>query len=55
MVQGTITIAQPGLLVALGGFILVLVVHTGALFYWGGTITRAIKDHDRRLSDLESE
>ena len=55
MIQSAISIDRPELLLALAGFILVLVIHTGALFYWGGSVTRAIKDHDRRLSDLESE
>lgn len=53
LLQTGITIEQPGLLIALGGFILVLVLHTGALFYWGGSITRAMKDHDQRIGRLE--
>ena len=45
---------EPDFNVALGGFIAMLVIHTSALFYWGGSITRAVKDHDRRLSRLEA-
>ena len=48
-------ITQPGVLIALAGFIVVLVIHTGALFYWGGSMTRAVKDHERRIGRLEEE
>lgn len=30
-----------------------LLIQTGALFYWGGTISRAVKEHDRRLDRHE--
>ena len=53
MIQEAIVIQQPALIVALAGFILVLVLHTGALFYWGGSITRAMQDHDHRIGRLE--
>lgn len=32
---------------------LTLLVHTGALFYWGGTVAQMLKDHNRRLEALE--
>ncbi len=31
-----------------------LVVQTGAFFYWAGTISRAVKEHDRRLNRIEN-
>ena len=33
--------------------IVMLVIQTGALFYWGGKITQTVRDHERRLSWLE--
>ena len=41
--------------IAVVGFMLMLMAQTGAMFYWGGNIARAIKDHDRRLNKLEDD
>lgn len=30
-----------------------LVVHTGALFYWGGSVRQMLREHERRLGLLE--
>ena len=35
------------------GLVVVLIVQTGALFFWGGSIHRAVKEHDRRLDRHE--
>ena len=43
------------LTIAFVGFMVMLIAQTGAMFYWGGNIARAIKDHDRRLNKLEDE
>ncbi len=34
-------------------FVAGITAQTGMLFYWGGNISRAVKDHDRRLNKLE--
>ena len=48
---------DPGLL----SVVILLVVHTGALFYWGGTTTKTLvtmekllEEHNKRLRALES-
>lgn len=33
--------------------IVTLVLHTGALFYWGGGIRQMLKEHDRRIEKAE--
>lgn len=33
--------------------ILAIVVHTGALVWWGATLTATVRHHDRRLEDHE--
>lgn len=30
-----------------------LLIHTGALLYWGGKASQLLKEHDRRIRDLE--
>ena len=30
-----------------------LVVHTSALFYWGGSVRQMLRDHERRIGRLE--
>jgi hypothetical protein len=30
-----------------------ILVHTGALFYWGGAVKQMLRDHERRLGKLE--
>jgi hypothetical protein len=30
-----------------------LVVQTGALFYWAGTVRQMLRDHERRITLLE--
>jgi hypothetical protein len=44
---------EVGFLIALVSFIVMLVLQTGAMFYWGGTMSRAMRDHERRLEVLE--
>lgn len=39
--------------IALGALALTLFIHTSALFYWGGSIRQMLRDHERRLSNLE--
>lgn len=39
--------------IGLAALVLSLIVNTGALFYWGGSMRQIVKDHDRRLSRLE--
>ena len=39
--------------VAIAALIVSLLVHTGALFYWGGSIKQMLRDHERRLNKLE--
>jgi hypothetical protein len=34
-------------------FVVGLTAQTGMLFYWGGSITRAVKEHERRLNVIE--
>lgn len=28
-------------------------LHTSALFYWGGRVTQMLRDHERRISRME--
>jgi len=37
----------------IAALILTLLVHTGALFYWGGTVKQMLRDHDKKIEDLE--
>ncbi len=37
-------------LVALG---VTLILNTGALFYWGGSVRQMLRDHERRITRLE--
>jgi len=30
-----------------------LLAQTGALFYWGGQVRQMLRDHERRISNLE--
>ena len=39
--------------VGLAALVVTLVVHTSALFYWGGRVSQMLRDHDRRLTTLE--
>ncbi len=39
----------------LAAIIVTLVVHTGALFYWGGSVRQMLRDHERRIGNLEGE
>ncbi len=41
--------------VALWTYSFLLMIQTGGLFYWAGTMNRAIKEHERRLNKLESK
>jgi hypothetical protein len=34
-------------------WLLAIIVQTGALFYWGGSVRQMLKDHERRISKLE--
>lgn len=41
-------------------FIIALLIHSGALFYWGGRMSKAVtilervsSDHDKRIRELE--
>lgn len=34
-------------------FVVGITAQTGMLFYWGGNISRAVKEHERRLNKLE--
>ena len=38
---------------AVVGLVVALIIHTGALFYWGGSVRQMLSDHDRRIMDLE--
>jgi hypothetical protein len=42
-----------GFIVAVAVGIATLIVHTGALFYWGGAVRQMLRDHDRRITNLE--
>lgn len=33
--------------------VLALVVNSGALFYWGGSMRQMMRDHERRITNLE--
>jgi hypothetical protein len=41
--------------VALWTYSFLLMIQTGGLFYWAGTMNRAIKEHERRLDKLENK
>lgn len=30
-----------------------IMAQTGMMFYWGGSLSRAVKEHERRLNKLE--
>ncbi len=34
-------------------FVVGIAAQTGMLFYWGGNVSRALKEHERRLNRLE--
>ncbi|KKK66581.1 hypothetical protein LCGC14_2962650 [marine sediment metagenome] len=34
-------------------FVVSVVAQTGMMFYWGGNVSRALKEHERRLNKLE--
>ena len=38
---------------AVAAILLALIVNTGAVFYWGGKTAQMLKDHERRLGNLE--
>lgn len=40
--------------VAMIGLGLALFVNTSALFYWGGRVTQMLRDHERRITNLET-
>jgi hypothetical protein len=40
---------------ALWTYSFLLMIQTGGLFYWAGTMNRAIKEHERRLNKLENK
>jgi len=44
---------NPETFIALGAFIVVMLVQSGMMFFWGGQLTQRVKDHDRRLAKLE--
>lgn len=35
------------------GTVLLLLIQTGGLFYWGGGIRQILKDHERRIGEGE--
>lgn len=39
--------------IAMAALVVTLVLHTSALFYWGGRVSQMLRDHDRRLTTLE--
>lgn len=41
------------IVIAIVTLIFALLVQTGAMFYWAGTISRTVKHHGTRLDDLE--
>lgn len=42
-----------GFIVAVAVGIATLLTHTGALFYWGGSVRQLLRDHERRITRLE--
>ncbi len=36
-------------------FVTGITAQTGMLFYWGGNISRAVKEHERRLNVVEKK
>lgn len=47
------TVTLP-VVIALASVGLTLLVHTAALFYWGGAVRQIIREHERRIAALES-
>jgi len=45
-------VSEP-IVAGIAALILTLLVHTGALFYWGGTVKQMLRDHDKRIENLE--
>ncbi len=43
----------PGIVIAFVVAVVTVIVHTGALFYWGGRITTKVEDLDRRVTKLD--
>jgi hypothetical protein len=39
--------------VVLASVVVGLVAQTGALFYWGGSVRQMLRDHERRLNQLD--
>lgn len=33
--------------------VVMIILQTGAMFYWGGVMTRTTRDHEKRIEDLE--
>jgi len=44
---------NPGLVIAFIVAVVTVVAHTGALFYWGGSLTTKVKELDRRVTKIE--
>jgi len=42
-------------IVGLIGLGATLMLHTGALFYWGGSVRQMLREHERRITRLEEE
>lgn len=40
---------------AIASMVITLLLHTAALFYWGGAIRQMISDHERRITLLEEK
>lgn len=41
--------------IGLAVVVVTLLVHTGALFYWGGGVRQILRDHERRISKTEQQ
>ena len=41
------------MMIGLVVFVVGMTAQTGMLFYWGGNVSRALKEHERRLNRLE--
>ena len=50
-------ISISGVQVAIGLVVVVaaLLAQTGMLFYWGGSLTTLVKEHERRLNKIEKK
>lgn len=46
---------SPGIVVAFIVAVVTVVAHTGALFYWGGSLTTKVKELDRRVTQIERD